>query len=595
MELSETTANADENYQTIILDSLCSADESSYEETSLPFADGHRSSKETTLPFPGGYQPAKETTLPFSGGHQPAKESSLPFSGSHLPAAELPPSFVGNCPSLKEPLPEKLREMRRLFKYGRESVESRAKNFYRQALFMQEYEDNCPWPGGDFVCYFPTYHDLSPTQLRGYFTWRAAVRRESFQPIAASAAYIYLYELLNDIGTDSPEDTLKKLRAFELGYINSGIGDKRMRNNLHRWMLEYAVVKGLPPELVREYADPDMMARDNSLAILRKPEAHSDDELFTALCVFGGKKVSESPVIKHDPARGRHLFSESWRSASTFRRHEKKLFSLCFGERKTRHWYPLFNAVYYEKKRPEDKDYVLNQCRSFHCKNGIWTVRAFETLSFNKARLQGFLHTADARLRRYLKTGRYLKERPEDAWAIPLIDAVIESDKKLLAKSTRPIITIDFSGLEQIRREADGTRDRLLTEEEIEDASKMEYAAPEAERKSKEKKEADVTADVTREATAITDKKTATFAYKGEDTGAKGIPLDRVQIQILTALLKGRDASGIIRENHRMPAVEADTINEAFFDEIGDNVLLCEGDVLSLMEDYREDIIRCLE
>ena len=39
-----------------------------------------------------------------------------------------------------------------------------------------------------------------------------------------------------------------------------------------------------------------------------------------------------------------------------------------------------------------------------------------------------------------------------------------------------------------------------------------------------------------------------------------------------------------------MPSVVADTINEALFDEIGDNVLICDGDEIELVEDYRMDL-----
>ena len=34
----------------------------------------------------------------------------------------------------------------------------------------------------------------------------------------------------------------------------------------------------------------------------------------------------------------------------------------------------------------------------------------------------------------------------------------------------------------------------------------------------------------------------------------------------------------------------ADEINEALFDEIGDTVLECDGENLSLIEDYTEDV-----
>lgn len=41
-----------------------------------------------------------------------------------------------------------------------------------------------------------------------------------------------------------------------------------------------------------------------------------------------------------------------------------------------------------------------------------------------------------------------------------------------------------------------------------------------------------------------------------------------------------------------MPSVVADTINEALFDEIGDNVLECDGDTITLVEDYRDDLLK---
>ena len=41
-----------------------------------------------------------------------------------------------------------------------------------------------------------------------------------------------------------------------------------------------------------------------------------------------------------------------------------------------------------------------------------------------------------------------------------------------------------------------------------------------------------------------------------------------------------------------MPAVVADTINEAFFDEIGDTILACDGDVITVVEDYLEDVLQ---
>ena len=49
-----------------------------------------------------------------------------------------------------------------------------------------------------------------------------------------------------------------------------------------------------------------------------------------------------------------------------------------------------------------------------------------------------------------------------------------------------------------------------------------------------------------------------------------------------------------LRADRLMPSMTADLINEALFDEIGDTVLLCEGDKLLLVDDYIEELKQIL-
>ena len=191
-------------------------------------------------------------------------------------------------------------------------------------------------------------------------------------------------------------------------------------------------------------------------------------------------------------------------------------------------------------------------------------MERYESLNFDRKRFQSFLHAADRKLRHYLKTGRYLREKKEEAWAAPYIDAVIEADSFAKAEAAKPRLSIDISDLDRIRKDADTTRDSLLTEEE---RIELEEASVKA-----EKSIADISS------TEI----------------LKDIPLDALQIQILRVLLQGGSVEEIIRENHLMPSIIADAVNEALLDEIGDTVLSCEDDRLSLVEDYREDLTRML-
>ena len=117
-------------------------------------------------------------------------------------------------------------------------------------------------------------------------------------------------------------------------------------------------------------------------------------------------------------------------------------------------------------------------------------------------------------------------------------------------------MTIDLSGLDRIRRDAAITRESLLTEEE-----KAEF---------REEPPAPATA--------------------GLPVPVEIAGLDSIHTQILAEVMRGGNAAALIKENHLMPSVVADTINEALFDEIGDNVLICDGDEIELVEDYRMDL-----
>ena len=72
------------------------------------------------------------------------------------------------------------------------------------------------------------------------------------------------------------------------------------------------------------------------------------------------------------------------------------------------------------------------------------------------------------------------------------------------------------------------------------------------------------------------------------------LPLDEEQIRLLRTLLEGGPVREMIAAKHGMPSVIADAVNEALFDTIGDSVVECDGDEITLIEDYRDDIIRIL-
>ena len=462
---------------------------------------------------------------------------------------------------VRNSIPQKIQEMIELYEYGDGSLSQKSKNFYTQAKFMEDYEDDQPWCG-DFHRYYPTYHDLRLAELRGYFTWRTELRKGNRQPISTSLAYIYVYELLNGIGADSPEERLIKLKAFETDYLDSGICDSGMKHNLHRWMTELAVVKNVDHEFAGQFFDKKESDQDKALAVLEHPDTHSDSEVFDALCEMTNVKLNKSPVVTKFSGEGRRLFAELWRYMLVHLSTEGgNFFNMCFGTQRELRWYPLRNAVYWQPELHEDTEYVLSGNHSFICKGGVWYERTYPRLYFVKELLNNFLHEADRLLRAYLKTGRSLKQRPGAVWATPYISAFIQADRQAKIEAAKPKISIQFSQLDKIRRDASETRDSLLTEEEKTESEESGTKPGESETEP-ENDHCELSSDL----------------------------LNDVQLQIMRMLLNGESPRSFISENHLMPSVVADGINEALFDEIGDTVLECDGDDLSLIEDYIENI-----
>ena len=166
-------------------------------------------------------------------------------------------------------LPDQYRKMREISRWqddpkgGAGRWLSEAELFYRQGLLMADFEDDCPY-NGTFKSYFPTYNAMSDRQLRGYFTWRAQVRRGTVEETSTSFAFLYLYELICGIGVDDPLDGFNKIKAFWDVYRAFEPGIDRFARV---WLQDYAVFHGLNPKLLR---DSKTVMFDNALIELRR-------------------------------------------------------------------------------------------------------------------------------------------------------------------------------------------------------------------------------------------------------------------------------------------------------------------------------------
>lgn len=512
-------------------------------------------------------------------------------------------------------LPQQYIDMMDLYDYNDRKSGHAARNFVRQGRFMENATDHLPWNGW-IRQRFPTYHDLNVRQLRGYFTWRTEIRNGIFQDANSSLAYLYLYELLNGIGADSPQDALEKLEAFETGFLDAGYGDEQMHLNLRRWMYEFSIVHDMPPEVTVRYMHPETSRRDEALSILKEPQNRTDREICDALLQFAPRWQKQGKVVRDSSGRGPALFAQAWRDLVDHKWQDtgQTVFEACFGTAQSYRWYPLSNAVWMDPEQGKDREYHLSPIRSWSRHKGIWHESRYESLYFNLDRLQVIVRAMERLLRKEAGIRGSLQKRPEEAWVEPFILETVERDRQEREARKREAerraamdsVQIDFSSLSKIRQDAIATRDSLLTEEETEERTPevprpahLPPVAPAAlddpdTEAQTQPETAEPQADTMGEPGQTDHEEQPPEILPADTSGIPGMDLDPVKRQILEALLTGKSAQPLIREHRLLASVVTDAINEALFDEIGDNAMECEGEDITLVEDYREDVMDIL-
>lgn len=496
-------------------------------------------------------------------------------------------------------LPEPIRQMRALARSSQARAWTDARLFVEQARLMVDYEDDCPY-SGTFQSYFPTYDAMSDRQLRGYFTWRARVRSGSVEETSTSFAYVYLYELLNGIGTEPGERGFAAIEAFWRAYRAF---EPAMDRYVGPWLVDYVVYHGLDPALAEPYAD---AAHDRAVATLARAEQHALEVAPTRSQGRGRRRTTRSYGL--DPAADEALLV-ALDELSTYRIRDARLYRdapddvlnvTCavfdrlaryyhssrsqglvpslFG---TRHAMPhlmFASAVFYPGGRHPDCVYELGETRRYECRNGIWTCDALHDGGGRSAKLGQVLRAVDRQLRAALDYPHPLKERGDPKYLTQLIEREV-TDYLTWKRAHAPRrVEIDLSKLAGIRSAAAVTREALLVDEEREDvASPSEATSPRATPEPPA-----VSASETMPGPGGPEPASAQPAPDAE--GASSIGLDADELALLKDLLGGQTPAG-------NADLLVDSINEKLFDLLGDTAVEFGPDgEPALVEDYVDDV-----
>lgn len=534
-------------------------------------------------------------------------------------------------------LPDQYRKMREISRWqddpkgGAGRWLSEAELFYRQGLLMADFEDDCPY-NGTFKSYFPTYNAMSDRQLRGYFTWRAQVRRGTVEETSTSFAFLYLYELICGIGVDDPLDGFKKIKAFWDAYRAFEPGIDRFARV---WLQDYAVFHGLDPELLR---DSKTVAFDNALIELRcaarglapapapsdlpparrktseptlplPPDEAGEERLMTAINALSTYNLNNSRLDRSHHRDLRHVACAVYvRMARYYDTHRKTgIVASLFGEETAMPYTMFASAVFFAPERHEDCEYRLDPIHIYRCQNGFWECMRIHGSRQKSSKLGEMMRACDQRLRLALDPTHPLKEEKVPKYLAKIIDDEIVAWLSWDAAHQPVKIDIDLSQLGHIRSAAAQTREALLIDEEREDDVSMEAEATLIEQPNTESApsmtagpgEMATRQDEPDEPTVSTEE----FGVVAPLLVSVPAPVTPASAEAANKLAPAADAflRALLERNTAQATLAAaqsgksedmlvDSINEALFDLVGDTVIEFGSAGPQIIEDYEADV-----
>lgn len=453
-------------------------------------------------------------------------------------------------------VPEQIRKMLESYDYSILPAKGRAKNFYHQAQIMKDYEDDFK-ESAAFKRFYPTFHDMTVQQLRTYFTWRTALKQKTYLKTSTSYAFVYIYELLNNVFSNDSEQGYQKLRAFEQNYAQKY--DPEISAYLESWIKDYVIFHHLTAH--REVVFKDELADDKQYHLLLRPENYSPDEL---LAVIQEKSTYLDHCMSYKKMANQFakIFYEIWQELKTVKlKTGKTFFNQYIASRQTLSHHLFSGAVFYWRTH-HAQNFAVDSERQYFYQDEAWYCTSLHANKRQTSNLNTFLHEVDRIIRIKFKLGRPLKERKLEYEYLGAITRGINNYQQAEIEAKKPKIKINFANLKQIRSDASITRDSLLTDEE----KKLEQEEQAREQITQVQKEK-------------------------SDLPQSEYGLSQDETVFLLALIKKQDWHEYVKSHHLMPSILADAINDKLFDEIGDAVIeFDEHDQPRIIADYQSDL-----
>ena len=441
--------------------------------------------------------------------------------------------------------------------------------FYQQGIFMQDFADD--YSGNSLLSqYFPNYQMMSYEQLRTYFTWRTQVRKGVVPNTSLSFVFLYIYELLENIGVTDSQDGINKLIFVWQQFREY---DTTIDRYVLRWIKDYYVYYDLP------------ISWAEFLAVNKLSEYYPHvraDDTFDLFCSLARYDIRKS-VFYNDATR--QMINDCFLFVIKRIRQEFESAGIHFDNalfrptKKLIVWRPFRDALFYSHLKQRDRYVILAKNEIYICRKNAWTSSVNLTTEKGRQFIGYVMKQMESSLRKINKFKFKLSANKDmiNEHTIQVLNKAGLSPEKIVTEAvleyhreaTKTIVSVDPNSLERIRREALVTQEALIVEEgkPILTPASNTFTAQDQDiffdpAETEEVADISVWEDLKR-------------------------TMSETEINTLTLVLKGDDIKAFADKCGIMLEVLVDGINEKALDYIGDNLL---DEDFVLYDDYKEQV-----
>lgn len=459
--------------------------------------------------------------------------------------------------------------------YDNRAQQEKANIFYKQGMFMKDFTDSYN-EITQFKEYFPYYQMMSYEQLRTYFTWRTEVRKGNVTEISLSYVFLYIYELINNIGVDDPQDGLNKLMSFWTAFR---VYDNTIDKYVLKWLKDYHIYYQLPQSF-KEFIEKNNLSK-------HYPKIADTDDNFDLFCAISKYDIRSSAFFTDEKIK---LITDCFYFVTNKLRQVFVKNGIQFDEsifqptKKMSVWQPFKGALFYHWMKQSDRRIVLSENEIYICSQNNWAFNTVITtesgrqlIGYIMKQMESVLRVATKykfKLTANLGTVSHEVVGKLNETGLSLEKIVSDAVMKFYKETTKTVVSVDLSALSKIRQEALDTQEKLIVEEQNEPFIPIPVPLNLSLAMPQDMPPIPETVD---ESTAISD------AWESLKNA-----LSETEIQALLVVMLGEtDIKRFADDNGVMLEVLIDGINEKSIDFVGDNLL---DEKFIIYDDYKEQV-----